>query len=95
MTDRHIQLLRIGVLSSNEEAITENELRSGRPKDATTNLQVDLVHCLVINDRGVTIQHIANTVEVSFGSYSSLCPSYERTFGKISSKNVNTRPKLD
>lgn len=38
--------------------ITENEPRSGRAKDVTTDLQVDAVHCMVINDIRVTIQHI-------------------------------------
>ncbi len=45
----------------------EDGPRSGRPKDATSEAQVEAVHRMVMNDRRVTIQHLANTFGISFG----------------------------
>ena len=50
-----------------EEAITEDDSWSCRSMDATPDFQVDTVHCMVIHDSGVTIQHIANTVGIDLG----------------------------
>lgn len=38
-----------------------------RLKDAATEIQVEAVHRMVMNDRRVTIQHVASTI-ISFGS---------------------------
>ena len=45
----------------------KHELRSCRPKDGTTDLQVDSVHFMVLNDRRFAIQHIAHTLGIRFG----------------------------
>nr|XP_006821729.1 PREDICTED: uncharacterized protein LOC100378135 [Saccoglossus kowalevskii] len=37
---------------------TKDDPRSGRPQSATTDNQVEAIHCMVINDRLVTIRHI-------------------------------------
>lgn len=49
MSDLHIQLLEIGLLR--RRTITEEEPWSGRHKDASTDLQVDAVRFMVMNDR--------------------------------------------
>lgn len=52
-----------------ERTITEDEPRSFRPKDVTTDYQADAVHFLIMrNDSRVTIHYIANTAMIGFGS---------------------------
>jgi len=47
---------------------TEDDPRSGRPKSPTTDDQGEAIHRLVLADRRVTIQHIVNTMGISYGS---------------------------
>lgn len=63
MTVLHIQLLR----TKQGRTAAEVELQSGHCKDATAELQVDAVCCMLMNDRRVPIQCIADTVGITFG----------------------------
>uniref|UniRef100_A0A3B5BAW3 Mos1 transposase HTH domain-containing protein n=1 Tax=Stegastes partitus TaxID=144197 RepID=A0A3B5BAW3_9TELE len=47
---------------------TSDDPRSGRPKSATTHGQVETIHLMVMNDRRVTVQHIAESMDISVGS---------------------------
>ena len=49
------------------ESIKDDE-RSGRPKDATTDENVEIVHNLVMCDRRRDLQSIANEAGISFGA---------------------------
>ncbi|XP_029638099.1 uncharacterized protein LOC115213306 [Octopus sinensis] len=42
----------------------EDEPRSGRPASASTDGSIDCVHHMVMNDRGLTINQIANVVRM-------------------------------
>lgn len=47
---------------------TEDEHRCGRPLEASTEENVDLIQDMVLADRRVTIQHIAETLNISTGT---------------------------
>ena len=47
----------------------EDDARSGRPKDATTDEDVEIVHNLVMCDRRRDVQSIASQVGISSGQY--------------------------
>ena len=47
----------------------EDDGRSGRPKDATADENVNAVHTLVMSDRRRDLQSIASEVGISFGQY--------------------------
>ena len=51
---------------------TEDDPRSGRPKTATTDIQVEAIHCMVMDDRRITIRYIAETMGISYGSVQSV-----------------------
>ena len=46
----------------------ENDERSGRPEDATTDENLEIVHNLVMCDRRRDLQSIASEVGISFGA---------------------------
>ncbi|XP_066302907.1 histone-lysine N-methyltransferase SETMAR-like [Branchiostoma lanceolatum] len=46
----------------------KDDPRSGRPKTATTDNQVEAIHFMTVNDRRVTIRHIEHSLGISFGS---------------------------
>ena len=43
----------------------ENDLRSGRSSTATTHKNIDCIHQMVMNDRQLTISHLANVISIS------------------------------
>ena len=43
----------------------EDGPRSGRPSTATTQENIDCIHQMVINDRRLTISHLANVISIS------------------------------
>ena len=54
-----------------KESIEDDE-RSGRPKDATTDENVEIVHNLVMCDRRRDLQSIASEVGISFGTVQTI-----------------------
>ena len=50
----------------------EDDARSGRPRTSTSDVQIDAVRNMVLADRRVTIQHIAETLGISFGSVQTI-----------------------
>ena len=50
----------------------EDDGRSGHPKDATTDVNVKVVHTLVMCDRRQDLQSIASKVGISFGAVQSI-----------------------
>ena len=52
---------------SGEESAEDDE-RSGRPKDATTDENVKVVHTLVMCERRRNMQNIASEEGISFGT---------------------------
>ena len=51
---------------------TEDDERSGRPQEDSTEENVDIVHCLVICDRRRNLRDIASEVSISFGAVLSI-----------------------
>lgn len=47
---------------------TETSPRSGRPKEVTIPEFINSVHTMIINDRRITIQHIVDTLKISYGT---------------------------
>ena len=47
---------------------TDGDARTGHPKSATTDAQVEVILGMVMNDRRVTAKHIAETLGISVGS---------------------------
>ena len=47
---------------------TDDDARTGRPKSATANAQVEGIHRMLMNDRRVTVKHIAQTLRIIVGS---------------------------
>ena len=43
----------------------EDDLRSGHPSTATTQENIDRIHQMVMNDRPLTISHLANVISIS------------------------------
>ena len=43
----------------------EDDSRSGRPSTATTQENIDRIHQMVMNDRRLTISHLANVISIS------------------------------
>ena len=43
----------------------EDDPRSGRPSTATTQESIDHIHQMVMNDRRLTISHLANVISIS------------------------------
>ena len=43
----------------------EDDPRSGRPSTATTQENIDRIHQMVMNDRRLTISHLANVISIS------------------------------
>ena len=54
-----------------KEGVQDGE-RSGRPKDVITDEQIEAVHKAVMDDRRVTIRHLAKTLDISFGSLQAI-----------------------
>ena len=50
----------------------EDDRWSGRPKTSTTDVQVDAIHHMVLDDRRLTKEQIAKTVDISSGSVHSV-----------------------
>ena len=50
----------------------EDDGRSGRPKDATADENVKVVHTLVMSDRRRDLRSIASEVAISFGAVQSI-----------------------
>ncbi|CAH1257192.1 SETMAR [Branchiostoma lanceolatum] len=46
----------------------KDDPRSGRPKTATSENEVDAIHRMIMNDRRVTIRHIEHSLGISYGS---------------------------
>lgn len=90
----HIQLLNIGLLQR-RRPITEDKLRSGRSKDAYTDLQSDAVHSMIMNNKRVTAEHVGNTVMTVFGSvefiYSEILHISKLSAGWVSGKLTPNR----
>ena len=45
--------------------ILEDDPRSGHPSTATTQENIDHIHQMVMNDRRLTISHLANVISIS------------------------------
>ena len=43
----------------------EDDPKSGRPSTATTQENIDRIHQMVMNDRRLTISHLANVISIS------------------------------
>ena len=50
----------------------EDDARSGRPKDATTDENVEIVHNLVLCDRRQDLRSIVSEVGISFGAVQTI-----------------------
>ena len=50
----------------------EDDARSGRPKDATTDENVEIIHNLVMCDRRRDLGSIASEVDISFGAVQTI-----------------------
>ena len=68
------------------ESIEDDE-RSGRPKDATTDENVEIVHNLVMCDRRGELQSIASEVGISFGAVQTILTDILR-MSKVSARWV-------
>ena len=55
-----------------ERESIEDDARSGRPKDATTDENVEIVHNLVMCDRRRDLRSIASEVGISFGAVQTI-----------------------
>ena len=55
------------------ESIEDDE-RSGRPREATTDEKVEIMHNLVMYDRRQNLRDIASEVGISFGAVQSILP---------------------
>ena len=55
-----------------ERESVEDDVRSGRPKDASTDENVKVVHTLVMCDRRRDLRSIASEVIISFGAEQSI-----------------------
>ena len=44
----------------------EDDSRSGRPSTAITQENIDCIHQMVMNDRRLTISHLANVINISY-----------------------------
>ena len=51
----------------------EDEPRSGRPASATTQENIDRVHHMVMNDRRLTVNQIADVVAISVNELQTFC----------------------
>ena len=69
----------------------EDDARSGRPKDATTDENVEIVHNLVMCDSRRDLRSIASEVGISFGAVQTilLTYGYVQGLGKMGTKNVD------
>lgn len=70
MTVLHIHLLKLDCEFKRGRTVAENEPQSGHPKDVTvpiSKLMKCMKPCMAMNNRIVTIQHIAISVGISFG----------------------------
>lgn len=74
---------------------TWDEQRLSRPKDAIAALQVGDVHAMVVHYNRNTIQHIAYTAGKGFGLVKFILSGvlHIRKYGKMVSKNIDTRLK--
>ena len=63
--------LNSGLGNSNEAERLEDEIRSGRPSDATDEGMCNKVRDLVYSDRRIKVQEIANALHISHGSVST------------------------
>lgn len=76
--------------------ITEDKPRPGRP--TITNLQVDAVYGILINDRGFTIQQIANSVGINYGSFQFIMSGILHISKLVATRiprRIDKRPKVD
>lgn len=81
MTGPHIQLLIIRHLSSSEG---DPSMKIDCSKDATTNIQADVVHCMVAKDRSHESAHCLYCRNRFWASPTEFfwCPPYEQIFSK-------------
>ena len=74
------------------ESIEDDE-RSGRPKDATTDENVEIVHNLVMCDWRPDLRSIASEVGISFGAVQTILMDgylgYVQGLGKMGTENVD------
>ena len=47
--------------------VVEDDPRSGRPKSSTTDEQVDAIHRMVLDDRRLAVEQIAEFIGISSG----------------------------
>ena len=66
----------------------EDDARSGRPKDAATDKNVEIVHNLVMCDRRRDLPSIANEVGISANN-SNRYLGYVQGHGKMGTENVD------
>lgn len=53
----------------------KDDPRSGRPKTATSENEVEAIHRMIMNDRRVTIRHIEHSLGISYGSVQNVFPT--------------------
>ena len=77
----------------------EDDPRSGRPSTATTQENIDCIHQMVMNDRRLTISHLANVISFQHLSRTSGEHSPQRTwhvksFGSMGARLLTPDQKL-
>ena len=69
------------------DIVSFEQLGPGCPKSVTTDHQIEAIHSMVMNDRRVTVQHIADTMGISVGSVHAAL-TYIRGMSKLSTRSV-------
>ena len=70
----------------------EDDKRSGRPEDAPTNENVEIVHNLVMCERRRDLRSIASEVGISFGAVQTILTDIlgmSKGLGKMGTENVD------
>ena len=73
---------------------TDDDTRTGRQKSATMDAQVEGICRMVMNDRRVTVKHMAETLNVSAGSFHTALTQILR-MSKLSARWVPRMPTPD
>ena len=77
----------------------EDDPRSGRPSTATTQENIDCIHQMVMNDRRLTITHLANVISIQHflqtsGKHSPQQTWHIKSFGSMGARLLTPDQKL-
>lgn len=71
--------------------ITKVDPRSGCPKSSTPDKQLDVIHCIHLNNKRLTVQQIAMSIDISYGSVYNGILEMSNHLCKMGSSVADTR----